>query len=291
MNATDDLTLMCILAHPDDELLATGGILARYAAEGVATHLVIATRGQRGWAGPPDDDPGPVALGRLREGELRAAARTLGVRQVHVLDHHDGELDRADQAEAIGELVGLLRRARPQVVVTFGPDGVYGHPDDIAISQLTTAAVMAAADPSHPTERAVSALPPHRVAKLYYRVWTDAERAIYEAAFGELTMPVDGVARRSMPWPEWAITTRVDTADHWPTVWEAISRHRSQLPNYGALAALPEADHRTLWGAQSFYRAMSLVNGGRRIERDLFEGVCVSASPAARRPPAAQEVA
>jgi LmbE family N-acetylglucosaminyl deacetylase len=281
MNVLNGLTLMAILAHPDDESLATGGILARYAAEGVATHLVTATRGQRGWAGPPADNPGPAALGHLRERELRAAARVLGLRQVHLLDYMDGDLDQADPATVIAQLADLLRQVRPQVVVTFGSDGVYGHPDHIAVSQLTTAAVAVAADPAYRPNRAAVTLP-HRVAKLYYRVWTDAERAIYEAAFGELVMPVDGVDRRWQPWPAWAITTRVDTAAHWPTVWEAIAHHQSQLPNYRALAALPEATHRTLWGVQSFYRALSLVNGGRRLERDLFEGL---------RVPAAREVA
>jgi LmbE family N-acetylglucosaminyl deacetylase len=281
MNVLNGLTLMAILAHPDDESLATGGILARYAAEGVATHLVTATRGQRGWAGPPADNPGPVALGQLRERELRAAARVLGLRQVHLLDYMDGALDQADPAAVIAQLAGLLRRVRPQVVVTFGPDGVYGHPDHIAISQLTTAAVAVAADPAYRADQAAVTLP-HRVAKLYYRAWTDAERAIYAAAFGELIMPVDGVDRRLRVWPDWAITTQIDTAAHWATVWEAVTHHQSQLPNYRALAALPLATHRTLWSVQSFYRALSLVNGGRQLERDLFEGL---------REPAAQEVA
>jgi hypothetical protein len=71
--------LLCVLAHPDDESLATGGILARYAAEGVATYLITATRGERGWQGDPRADPGSEALGQLREAELRAAAQVLGL--------------------------------------------------------------------------------------------------------------------------------------------------------------------------------------------------------------------
>src|SRR6476646_4086589 len=122
-----ELRLLCVLAHPDDESLGTGGILARYAAEGVATFLVTATRGERGWPGNAADYPGPQALGRMREAELRAAAQVLGLREVVFLNYQDGELDRANPAEAIGQLVAQVRRLRPDVVVTFDPSGVYGH--------------------------------------------------------------------------------------------------------------------------------------------------------------------
>ncbi len=76
------LRLMCILAHPDDESLGTGGTLARYAAEGIETYVITATRGQRGWFGPPEENPGLAALGQLREAELRAAAQALGRQRV-----------------------------------------------------------------------------------------------------------------------------------------------------------------------------------------------------------------
>jgi len=273
MRPVDTLKLMCILALPDDESLSTGCALARCAAEGIETSLVMATRGERGWFGPADEHPGPTALGRMRTAELSGAAQALGLRRVTFLDYLDGDLDQADPAEAIGKIVFQIRRVRPQVVVTFGPDGIYGHPDHIAISQLTTAAITAAADPAYQAAPMAVDLPPHQVAKLYYRVCTEAERAVYEAAFGELVMPVDGVARRWMPWAGWAITTRLDTEGSWPAVWAAIRCHRTQLPNYESLAALPEADHRALWGAQTFYRAVSLVNGGRAMEHDLFAGL------------------
>jgi LmbE family N-acetylglucosaminyl deacetylase len=187
------LKLMCVLAHPDDESLATGGILAKYAASGVQTYLVTATRGEQGWFGPAAAYPGPQALGRLREAELRAAAQMLGLREVVFLDYQDGEVDRADPAEAIAKIVTQLRRVQPDVVVTFDPNGMYGHPDHIAISQLTTTAVMAAAAPSYPGLTRGAA---HRVAKLYYRAFGQAERVAYEATFGRLVMPVDRVERR-----------------------------------------------------------------------------------------------
>jgi LmbE family N-acetylglucosaminyl deacetylase len=266
----DERRLLCILAHPDDESLGTGGILAKYAAAGVATGVLCATRGERGWPGNPDEYPGPEALGRLREAELRAAAATLGVREVAFLGYGDGELDRADPTEATGRIVAHLRRLRPQVVVTFAPDGATGHPDHIAISQLTTAAIVCAADASAclPGDA-----PPHRVAKLYYLVYARAQAETFDAAFGDSAMTVDGVRRAAPPWPDWAITTRVDASAHWRRVWAAIGCHRTQFPDAATLARLPDATHRALWGTQDFYRAFSLVNGGRTVEDDLFAGL------------------
>jgi LmbE family N-acetylglucosaminyl deacetylase len=262
---------MAVLAHPDDESMATGGALARYAAEGIETYLVMATRGERGWFGEPGAYPGPEALGRLREAELHAAAEVLGLREVTFLDYVDGDLDRAEPAGAIGKIVAHLRRVRPQVIITFDPNGMYGHPDHIAIAQFATAAMVAAADASYSGYGAE--LPPHRVSKLYYRSFRAAEAAAYQAAFGDLVMRVDGAERRLIPWPDWAISTRIDTSAHWQQVWHAITCHRSQLPGYQALQALPNEAHENLWGTQTYYRALSLVNGGREVERDLFAGL------------------
>ena len=127
------LKLMAVLAHPDDECLGNGGIFAKYAAEGLETHLVTATRGERGWMGSESDNPGLEALGRMRETELLAAAEVLGIRHVDFLDYVDGDLDAANPTEAVAKIAGHLRRVKPQVVVTFGQYGGYGHPDHIAI--------------------------------------------------------------------------------------------------------------------------------------------------------------
>src|SRR5437016_3546406 len=162
---TNKLKLMCVLAHPDDESLGNGGILARYAAEGIETYLVTATRGERGWFGDESEYPGLEVLGKIREAELLAAAKVLGIRQVDFLDYIDGDLDQAPQAEAVAKIAEHLRRVKPHVVVTFGQYGGYGHPDHIAISQFTTAAIVRAADP-HWTDP--TGLAPHCVSKLYY---------------------------------------------------------------------------------------------------------------------------
>src|SRR5207247_2637194 len=130
---TNKLKLMCILAHPDDESLGNGGILAKYAAEGVETYLVTATRGERGWFGDESEYPGPQALGKIREAELLAAARALGIRRVDFLDYLDGDLDQASPAEVIAKIVGQVRRVKPDVVVTFILDGAYGYTEHLAI--------------------------------------------------------------------------------------------------------------------------------------------------------------
>lgn len=262
--------LMCIFAHPDDESLGTGSTLAKYAAEGVEVYLLTATRGERGWQGEPGAYPGLQALGELRTAELLAAARTLGIHEVQFLDYIDGDLDQAQTAEAIARIVPHLRRVRPQVVITFGPDGSYGHPDHIAISQLTAAAILCAADASYTD---LGQCLPHRVSKLYYMVDTSAEVAIYTSVIGEIVFPVDGVERKPVGWEEWAVTTRIDGTEYWRATVDAVSCHKSQLSGFAELAALPEERQRSLWGVRSYYRAFSLVNSGRQREHDLFEGL------------------
>jgi LmbE family N-acetylglucosaminyl deacetylase len=266
--------LLAVLAHPDDESLGVGGTLAKYAAEGVDVFLVTATRGDggrfRGHRVGDERHPGPLALGNIREAELRAAATALGVREVALLDYHDQHLDRADSREAVGRVATQVRRFRPDVVVTFGPDGAYGHPDHIAISQFTTAAIVAAADAAL-VPGSKGAAHPHSVSKLYYLAWPQSTWSAYQAAVRTLSATVDGVERHATPWPDWAITTVIDTSDVWPTVWRAVSCHDSQLAAYERLSDLPPEHHRTLWGRQSFYRAFSIVNGGRSRETDLFE--------------------
>ena len=157
--------------------------------------------------------------------------------------------------------------------MTFGPDGGYGHPDHIAISQFTTAAVVAAAGTSFAGAGGEAPARRHSVSKLYYIAWTASTWAAYEAAVGILSATVDGVERHAAPWPDWAVTTVVDTRDFWPIAWRAISCHESQVAAYARLKDLAPEHHQALWGWQSFYRAFSRVNGGRARETDLFEGI------------------
>lgn len=268
------LKLMGVFAHPDDESLGVGGAMAKYASEGVEVSLVTATRGQRGrFRGhrDPPEHPGEQALAVIRERELRAAAGVLGVTDLTILDYVDLDLDRAPPGEIIGRLAQELRRVRPHVVVTFGPDGAYGHPDHIAISQFTSAAVaVAAAEPgagSGESER------PHAIDKFYFMAWPQSVWDAYQEAFRVLVSHVDGVARQAVPWPDWSITTWVDSRAHWKQVWQAVSCHESQVTAYERLRDLSAEHHEALWGWQTFYRVFSRVNGGRAREADLFEGL------------------
>lgn len=265
--------LMAVLAHPDDECMGFGGTLAKYASEGVDVFVLTATRGDAGrYRGHPpghEAHPGREALAGIREAELRAAALALGVRELVVLDYHDQQLDRVGPDEIIDDIARHLRRLRPDVVLTFGPDGAYGHPDHIAISQFTTAAIVAAAAAGGGDAGG----PPHAVSKLYYLAWPSSAWAAFEAAFRRLVSSVDGHERQATPWPEWAITTVIDTRAVWKTVWRALSCHASQVSAYERLRDLAPAHHEALWGWQSFYRALSAVNGGRARETDLFEGI------------------
>jgi LmbE family N-acetylglucosaminyl deacetylase len=262
---------MAILAHPDDESLGMGATLARYAAEGVSTHLVCATRGEKGWFGPPHNYPGPQALGQVRSAELLAAAAELQLKSVDFLGYIDGELDQADLALAAARLAELLRRHRPDVVVSFGPDGDYGHPDHIAICQITSAALLLAADPAHPAEGA-----PHCVQKFYYLVNSPRLAGLLRAQFGEeINIEVDGVRRSLVTWPDWAITTRLELAPHWPAAHRAVLCHRSQLPSLSdGVEQLPERVWQDILTAcNSFYRQYSLVSLPTGGETDLFAGL------------------
>ena len=274
-HANTSFRLMAVLAHPDDESLGIGGTLAKYASEGVETFVVTATRGENGrYRGHRGDEhhPGPQQLAEIRESELRAAASVLGIREVTLLDYPDLGLDRANAGEAVAQIAHHVRRIRPDLVVTFPPDGAYGHPDHVAICQYTTAAIAAAASPSfaHGSERNTS---PHLVRKLYYLAWPASTWKAYEAAFAKVVFVVDGVERRASAWPDWAITTAIDTREFWPTVWRAVSCYDSQIAGYERLKDLSPEHHEALWGSQYFYRALSTVNGGRTRETDLFEGI------------------
>jgi LmbE family N-acetylglucosaminyl deacetylase len=302
------LRLLCATAHPDDECLGLGGIIARYAAEGVEVALVVGTRGERGRFGDGSEPhPGPERMGEIREAELRAAADVLGVRHVRFLGYLDGELDRADPREAVCRVAGIIRELRPHVVVTFDPYGGYGHPDHIAVSQLATAAVVRAASAAvvqaasaaGRAERApgagasataggattgaataagaattaAAAGEPHVVQKLYYMAWTERVWSHYQRIFKVLRTTLGEQVRSSVAWPDWSVTTTADAHDHWETVWAAVQCHRTQMAQYGALERLTPEDHRGLWGPQECYRVFSLVNGGRERESDLFEGL------------------
>jgi N-acetylglucosamine malate deacetylase 2 len=140
--------LLFLLAHPGDETFIAGGMIARYAAVGVEIGVICATRGQRGKTGDicSRDD-----LAHVREAEVRNAAQILGIQHLEILSYEDQMLASAPPDEIRCALVAALRRQRPQIAVTFDPNGMNLHPDHIAISRFASDAVAAAADPRwHP---------------------------------------------------------------------------------------------------------------------------------------------
>jgi LmbE family N-acetylglucosaminyl deacetylase len=150
------IRLLTILAHPDDET-AISGMLARYTRNGSYVVFCSATQGDVGEISDPALAT-PESLGQVRTAELAAAARAIGIQEIRFLGYRDSGMAgapqnrdprafiQADPHEAVGRIVALIREVRPQVVVTFEPDGWYGHPDHIAASRLTTAAYDLAAD-------------------------------------------------------------------------------------------------------------------------------------------------
>lgn len=139
------MSILLSFAHPDDESFFTAGITRQAADAGIPVVLCCATRGQRGKPGNP-----PLTsieeLPAFRERELRVAAAILGIREVEFLSYEDKKLAEAPPAEIRASLVGLIRRHRPSIVITFEPNGANLHPDHIAISRFTSEAVNAAAD-------------------------------------------------------------------------------------------------------------------------------------------------
>src|SRR5688500_13509225 len=225
----ESFKLLAIFPHPDDETLGLGSTLARYSSEGVETYLICATRGERGWFDSEGPNPGLEGVAKIREAELSCAARNLGLTEVNYLDTIDGDVDQSRPDEIIGKLVAHIRRIKPQVVVTFGTDGAYGHPDHIALSQFTNAALVCAADRGFSD---VNIQPPHRVSKFYYMVdsW-DVVNAANEA-FGGIRMEIDGVVRVHVGWADWQITTRLDNKDYLDKFQKAMLCHKSQISGY-----------------------------------------------------------
>src|SRR5437763_1747625 len=150
--------LLGAFAHPDDEGIVSGALL-QYSTSGVETGLVVATRGEVGEIADPSLAT-PETLGQVREGEMRKAAEVIGIQSLYFLDYRDSGMEgtpenkdprafiNADETEAVGRLVKIIREFKPTVIVTFDPTGGYGHPDHIAIHRWTTKAFQLSGDSS-----------------------------------------------------------------------------------------------------------------------------------------------
>ena len=184
--------LLGVFAHPDDETFCAGGTFARYAEQGAEIMVVSATRGQAGQI--RDAAAGNRrTIAAVREAELRLACERLGITKVRCLDHVDGTLADSGFSALVDEVAEVIGEFRPDAVITFGPDGGYGHPDHITISAVTTAACQRAAAPGRRPDRAVLQ-PLIRPPRLYYRCFPQADLLILERLAAWLTSQPDRLA-------------------------------------------------------------------------------------------------
>jgi LmbE family N-acetylglucosaminyl deacetylase len=268
--------LVAVFAHPDDESLAAGGLLSWCAALGARVTLLCATRGENGGrhsqrAEGADGPEGPETreardtLGVRREHELHAAARALGAHDVLLLRHEDGMLPWVDPSALEAEIVATIRGRRADVVVTFDTDGLYWHPDHIAIHERTTSALRTISrvgsesrgyEPDTPHDIAESADP-----ALYYVTMPPAamrdvvDYASHGPAGPDTTPHILGVRDpdafgAEAPSP----TLIVDTGQYAVQKLRALHCHRSQMRGC-ALEALSEQDAPRFLGLEHYRRA------------------------------------
>jgi LmbE family N-acetylglucosaminyl deacetylase len=283
-NQNQGLTLLAVLAHPDDETFGMGGTLALYARRGVSVHLICATRGEVGEVEPHFLE-NYQSIGDLREDELRCAAEKLGLDSVHFLDYRDSgmkgspdnehpqSLAAAPIDEVAVKVTEHIRRLRPQVVLTFDPIGGYRHPDHIAIHDATVRAFDAAGDAQeYPGEN-----PPFQPDKLYFHTFPR----------GWLTwmvrlMPVIGKDPRhfgqngdidllELVGEDFPVHARIDYAEVIKIKEEATACHASQ-GSMGTSNWLVRLAFRLAAGKDLFTRAYPPPDGWLK-ERDLFAGV------------------
>lgn len=239
--------ILWILAHPDDETFGSAGTMAWAADRGLRTSYVCATRGEAGEIRDPDVGTQEI-LGAVREQELRDAMAIVGLGDLRMLGFRDSGMEDTPENDdpraliqqpedaLLAHLVGHIRDLRPATVVTFGPEGIYGHPDHILVGRLATRAVELAADPDY--------LPrlqqPWRVAALYH---TAAPRERMQAMADDPAQPLGRISERSrqnLGTPLAEITHRLDIGPWMALKRRAIAAHRSQTAGRDEVAP-PEA--------------------------------------------------
>lgn len=255
-------SILVVFAHPDDEAFGTGGTLAKYTSAGVRTTLVCATRGEVGEIADPALAT-PDSLPSVREQELLCSAETLGIEQVIFLGYRDsgmiGTPDnehpdafmQANEDEVINKLVDIIREVKPQIVLTFEPNGGYGHPDHIAIHNHTVSAFHKAAQKDHGTESG--------------EAWR-ADRLVYTAipksffvdmrsrlrALGEDTSDLDRFDEEGFVWPDDQVDVEVDVSDVVDRKWSALQCHQTQFGPDNLFRRLPDEDAKALMSREYF---------------------------------------
>ena len=274
--------LLAVLAHPDDESFGPGGTFAKYAAEGVDVHIAIATDGAAGSVVAAYEDS-REQLAAVRAEELQKAVAILGA-TLHTLDYRDsGYINdpandhpdafiNADETEAVGRVVKLIREIRPDVVVTHDETGGYFHPDHIMCWRITTPAIQAAADPAQYPE---FGLEPFQVSRLYYSVFSNrwVKFAIFVMRLRrqdptqvgrnkDINLTKLGVDPKK-------ITTVVDYKPYWDVKMAASAEHASQGGGTGGPRRLPVWLMRRFFARDTYMRALPPPENGHR-EKGLF---------------------
>jgi N-acetyl-1-D-myo-inositol-2-amino-2-deoxy-alpha-D-glucopyranoside deacetylase len=285
--------LLLVHAHPDDECIATGATMAKYAAEGAHVTLVTCTLGEEGEILVPDlvhlaADKND-ALGEHRIGELADAMKALGVTDHRFLGGAGRWRDsgmmgeptnerpncfwQADLDEAVGALVAVIREVRPQVLITYNEVGGYGHPDHIQAHRVTMAALDAAADPGRYPDSGEA----WQVAKLYYtalpmsflRMGWEALRAMGEETPFGVTSPEE------LPFgdPDETVTTRIDARDYLDAKMDAMRAHQTQIEVDGPFFALSNNIGQRAFGLEHFRLIAGDPPPDGVVEEDLFVGI------------------
>ncbi len=272
-----ELTLMAVHAHPDDEASSTGGVLAKYADEGIRTIVVTCTNGEFG-DGPGGVKPGhdghdTTDVAQTRLAELREACKHLGVSELELLGYHDSGMPdweyrhrpeafcNVPLAAVAGRIGELLGRYQPQVVVTYDPDGAYQHPDHVHASRAAIEAVTRTGIP----------------AKLYLTAmrrssWRQVFEALREQGENlpdwEITEEEERVMRES----EERITTTVDITSFLDRKRAALLAHASQISETSWFTKIPPEVAQAAFGVEMFIRAQDRT-GAPLPEADLFAGL------------------
>lgn len=275
-------TLMAVFAHPDDEAFGTGGTLAKYAAEGCEVYLVTATRGEAGEISRPGLATA-ANLPQVREQELRCACQAYGIQPPILLDYIDGQLTVVHQGQAVGKLVRLMRELKPQVLITFGPEGIYGHYDHIAVHRWTTIAYELAADPGCFPDSTVAGCAPHQVSKLYYRVLPQTQVAAMAHGGLPASVMMDGVPFPMVGWRDEEITTVIDVRAYRERKLRGLLCHATQFDASQATGQQEQMVDSPLFTQEAFVLARSTVGRPVGAESDLLWGLPSPLAPSPER--------
>jgi LmbE family N-acetylglucosaminyl deacetylase len=234
--------VLAVFAHPDDESLLAGGVLAACAAAGHRVAIVSMTRGERGPSELPDV-AGRSALADVREAELLAAGRALGASSAECLDYPDGELADADEGEAAQALAVLLERERPEAVITFSEEGLYWHPDHLAVARFLNAALELLGSGGEQAE-------------LYGATWPEGHAARLVSLMRARGLSADlwGIAPEAFGAPAGSITISLDVRRFLPAKQAALRCYVSQIGSSHLLSALPDDLAEEFLGREYFVR-------------------------------------